>query len=82
MPRFLLFKEVFMKRILSIFVVLTLLLTALPPITTYAEGEGNIDNGSGDMGSGTSENFWNPGERGGAGYGGQTRRPRGGHHPH
>lgn len=64
MPRFLLLKEVFMKRILSIFIVLTLLLTALLPLTAYAEGEGNIDNESGDMGGGTGENFWNPGDEG------------------
>jgi hypothetical protein len=64
MPRFLMFKEVLMKRTLSIFIVLTLLLTALLPLTAYAEGEGNIDNGSGDMGSGTSENYWNPGDEG------------------
>ncbi|MDF9409687.1 hypothetical protein L7E55_15235 [Pelotomaculum isophthalicicum JI] len=53
-----------MKRILSIFIVLTLLLTALLPLTAYAEGEGNIDHGGGGMGSGTDENFWNPGDEG------------------
>ena len=53
-----------MKRTLSIFIVLVLLLTALLPLTAYAEGEGNIDNGSGSMGSGTSENFWSPGDEG------------------
>ena len=53
-----------MKRTLSIFIVLTLLLTALLPLTAYAQGEGNIDNGGGGMGSGTSENFWNTGDEG------------------
>lgn len=30
----------------------------------YAEGEGNIDHGGGGMGTGTSENYWNPGDEG------------------
>ena len=64
MLRFLLFKEVFMKRILSTFIVLILLLTALLPFTAYAEGEGNIDHGGSDMGDGTNENFWNTGDEG------------------
>lgn len=63
MPRSLLFKEVFMKRTLSIF-MLVLLLATLLPLTACADGEGNIDHGGGDMGSGTSKNFWNPGDEG------------------
>jgi hypothetical protein len=61
---FLLFKEVFMKRNLSIFLMLALLLTFLSPLAAYAEGEGNIDHGGGGMGSGTSGNYWNPGDEG------------------
>nr|WP_277995581.1 hypothetical protein [Desulfitibacter alkalitolerans] len=53
-----------MKRNLSIFFMLALLLTFLSPLATYAEGEGNIDHGGGGMGSGTSENYWNPGDEG------------------
>jgi hypothetical protein len=53
-----------MKRILSSFFVLLLLLTVLVPLTAYAEGEGNIDHGGGGMGSGTDENFWNTGDEG------------------
>ncbi len=53
-----------MKRTLSIFIVLVLLLTALLPLTAYAEGEGNIDHGGGGMGNGTSGNYWNPGDEG------------------
>ena len=53
-----------MKRNLSIFLMLVLLLTALSPLTVYAEGEGNIDNGGGGMCSGTSENYWNTGDEG------------------
>jgi hypothetical protein len=61
---FLLFKEVFMKRNLSIFLMLALLLTFMSPLAAYAEGEGNIDHGGGGMGSGTSENYWKPGDEG------------------
>jgi len=53
-----------MKRILSSFFVLLLLLTILVPLTAYAEGEGNIDHGGGGMGSGTDENYWNTGDEG------------------
>jgi hypothetical protein len=35
-----------MKRILSSFFILLLLLTVLVPLTAYAEGEGNIDHGA------------------------------------
>jgi hypothetical protein len=48
-----------MKRNISIFVVLALLISFLLPITAYAEGDGNIDHGGGGMGSGNDENYWN-----------------------
>lgn len=51
-----------MKRIVNILLVLILLLTALFSTTVYADGEGNIDHGGGGLGSGTGENFWNPGD--------------------
>ncbi|MCQ1530119.1 hypothetical protein [Lutispora saccharofermentans] len=53
-----------MKRRLSFFLVLVLLLSMLLPVTAYADGEGNIDNGGGGMGSGTNENYWNGGDEG------------------
>jgi len=53
-----------MKQVISILLVLTLLLTALFSTTAYADGDGNIDNGGGGLGSGTSENFWNTGDEG------------------
>lgn len=53
-----------MKRFLSIFLMLVLLLSMLLPVTAYADGEGNIDNGGGGMGSGTNENYWNGGDEG------------------
>ena len=53
-----------MKRNLSIFLMLALLLTFLSPLAAYAEGEGNIDHGGGGMGNGTSGNYWNPGDEG------------------
>jgi hypothetical protein len=48
-----------MKRNISIFVVLALLISFLLPITAYAEGDGNIDHGGGGMGSSSDENYWN-----------------------
>lgn len=53
-----------MKQVISILLVLTLLLTALFSTTAYADGDGNIDNGGGGLGSGASENFWNTGDEG------------------
>lgn len=48
-----------MKRILSLFLCLTLLLGLSLP--AYATGDPNIDGGGGSMGDGTSSNYWNPG---------------------
>jgi len=53
-----------MKRYLSFFLILMILISVFSPITAYAEGEGNIDHGGGGMGSGTSENYWNSGNEG------------------
>lgn len=53
-----------MKRHLSIFLVLVLLISIFFPVTAYAEGEGNIDNGGGGMGSGSGENSWSGGNDG------------------
>lgn len=53
-----------MKRYLSFFLILVILISVFSPVTAYAEGEGNIDHGGGGMGSGTSENYWNSGNEG------------------
>jgi hypothetical protein len=53
-----------MKRLLSVFLVLILLLSMLLPVTADATGEGNIDNGGGGMGSGTNDNYWSGGDEG------------------
>ena len=34
------------------------------PINVFADGDGNIDNGGGDMGQGSSTNVWSPGNEG------------------
>lgn len=43
---------------------MTLLLSVLPCQTAYAVGDGNVDNGGGGMGQGTSQNKWTPGNDG------------------
>lgn len=53
-----------MKRKYIFFLLIVLLMTAVSSIIVYAEGEGNIDNGGGGMGSGTSNNYWNTGDEG------------------
>ncbi len=53
-----------MKRKIGILLVLALMLTTLFSTTAYADGEGNIDHGGGDIGNGTGESFWNPGDEG------------------
>jgi hypothetical protein len=53
-----------MKQHISILLVMMLLFSMLLPVTAYAEGEGNIDNGGGGLGSGNSENYWNARDEG------------------
>ena len=53
-----------MKRFLSAFLSLSLLLCLFSPVSVYAIGEGNVDGGGGGMGDGTSSNSWNPGNDG------------------
>ena len=48
-----------MKRILALLLSIVLMLGIAVP--AYATGEGNIDGGGGNMGDGTSTNYWNPG---------------------
>ena len=53
-----------MKRLFSVLLLLTLLFTSLCSTTAYAVGDGNVDNGGGGMGQGTSTNKWSPGNEG------------------
>lgn len=51
-----------MKRIITLFLCLAISLCTLSAsVCAETGGDGNIDGGGGDMGSGTGENFWNPG---------------------
>ena len=52
-----------MKRtIYAIILIVALLFSS--SFSTFADGDGNIDNGGGDMGNGTSQNSWTPGNDG------------------
>lgn len=53
-----------MKRVFSVLLLLTLLFTSLNPTTAYAVGDGNVDNGGGGMGHGTSTDKWSSGNEG------------------
>ncbi|MEG1017927.1 MAG: hypothetical protein RSE36_08960, partial [Oscillospiraceae bacterium] len=53
-----------MKKILSTLLVITLLIFSLFSTVAYATGDGNMEGGGGDMGSGTGQSFWNPGNDG------------------
>lgn len=48
------------SRLLSLIMLLSLLFI----MTAYAVGDGNIDNGGGNMGQGSSQNAWSPGNDG------------------
>ena len=48
-------------RISLLFAVFLLVINVFP---VYAVGEGNVDNGGGSLGNGTSSNFWSPGNEG------------------
>lgn len=50
-----------MKRILTFFIAILMILNLIIPISVLAVGDGNIDSGGGGMGSGTSDNKWSPG---------------------
>jgi len=41
-----------------------LILSTFSPVMVYAEGEGNIDTGGGELGEGTDTNVWNTGDEG------------------
>ena len=48
-----------MKRILALILSAVLMLSISVP--AYATGDENIDGGGGNMGSGNSSSYWNPG---------------------
>ena len=53
-----------MKRFKRWVLTFLLIVSTLAPMTVYAEGEGNIDNGGGGLGQGTNTNHWNKGDEG------------------
>lgn len=53
-----------MKRIIIYCFIILMLFNIVIPFSVFAVGDGNIDSGGGDMGSGTSENKWSPGNDG------------------
>ena len=53
-----------MKWLKGLFFAAILLIAILPYQTAYAIGDGNVDNGGGGMGEGTSSNKWTPGNDG------------------
>lgn len=53
-----------MKNFIKVFIVISMLLSLMIPVTVFATGDGNIDSGGGGMGSGTNTNVWIPGAEG------------------
>lgn len=53
-----------MKYLRKSLLLFTLLFSLIIPMTVYAAGDGNIDNGGGGLGSGTNTNFWNSHDEG------------------
>ena len=53
-----------MKRLFSVFLMISLIFCLLSPVSVYAVGDGNVDGGGGGMGDGTSTNSWTPGNEG------------------
>jgi hypothetical protein len=47
-----------------IFIIIFVLLISIFPLDVLAKGDGNFDGGGGDVGSGTSQNFWSSGNDG------------------
>ena len=53
-----------MKQKRGVFLAVLLSLSFLFSVPVYAVGDGNIDGGGGNMGQGTSQNSWSPGNEG------------------
>ena len=53
-----------MKKRIIYFILIAMLLNSVLSFSVFAVGDGNIDSGGGDMGSGTSQNKWSPGNDG------------------
>lgn len=53
-----------MKYLRKSLLIFVLLFSLIVPVTVYAAGDGNIDNGGGGLGSGTNTNYWNSHDEG------------------
>ena len=53
-----------MRRIIIYCIITLMLFNIVIPFSAFAVGDGNIDSGGGNMGSGTSQNKWSPGNDG------------------
>lgn len=53
-----------MKKNRGLFLIFSIIFLLLFSINSYAEGDGNIDNGGGGVGSGTGESYWTTGDEG------------------
>jgi len=53
-----------MKKFIKVCMVFTILLSLMLQTNVFAVGDGNVDSGGSDMGSGTSTNAWSPGNEG------------------
>ncbi len=53
-----------MKKRIIYFLTVLILFNLIMPFSVFAVGDGNIDSGGGNMGSGTSQNKWSPGNDG------------------
>jgi len=53
-----------MKKRIIYFLTVLILFNFIMPFSVFAVGDGNIDSGGGNMGSGTSQNKWSPGNDG------------------
>jgi hypothetical protein len=53
-----------MKKRIIYFLIVLILFNLIMPFSVFAVGDGNIDSGGGNMGSGTSQNKWSPGNDG------------------
>nr|WP_312215890.1 hypothetical protein [Clostridioides sp.] len=53
-----------MKKCIKLFAVFIILLSLMFQTNVFAVGDGNVDSGGSDMGSGTSTNAWSPGNEG------------------
>lgn len=53
-----------MKKLIQKLLLLSMVFSILFPLQVFATGEGNIDNGGSDFGSGTNTNYWSSHDEG------------------